>query len=398
MKKQISFLVLSFFFTITLKAEIEKTVGSIDPITYLTQQNYRVLSGRIHKILEYRFSNLNQCSNSKINTLNSQFRSLPAYSHEQKQVLKHLSIYFESYQVEINCLKSLNSNEYQFYTLERSKFKLVQNFISTFCAEKDSTNAFVNDKKCSSSIEKVIADLDPHCVSVQVPNNDNKYDAFPCMAGDFLGGRNLVSNTSWQSFLQNNQSFLNTFRALVNDPNSKKTGIDLWEIFKAHRPDSPELREEFLSSLNFYFSSFHSASSYIRGFHDHIWRFILFKTKSAESTLNYFIHSRLLVDEFRTLNTWSDKNQIPLRFSGITMQNKNRHNYMAAFLACHYRDKGFLVRESLPVVLGYAYETFDFKSHYVDENLSFKESKDNFITDTDRYRTGVYWGYRFCKN
>jgi hypothetical protein len=79
------------------------------------------------------------------------------------------------------------------------------------------------------------------------------------------------------------------------------------------------------------------------------------------------------------------------------MKKKNRHDYMAAYLACHYRQENRLIRESLPILLGYAYESFDFKSHMIDDHDSFKAAKENFVTDTTRYRTGTYWGYQFCE-
>ncbi|OYZ10662.1 MAG: hypothetical protein B7Y39_19980 [Bdellovibrio sp. 28-41-41] len=73
----------------------------------------------------------------------------------------------------------------------------------------------------------------------------------------------------------------------------------------------------------------------------------------------------------------------------------NRHNLMASFLACNYRDSGVTIRKILPMTLGYAYESLDFISH-LKEHDTLEQAIGNFKTDTNRYDTGVNIGERFC--
>jgi hypothetical protein len=344
-----------------------------DPVVVLRDQNNRVLSGRLKKILEFRFQNISKCSVATKENLVDQYNQLPIYSDKNSEVIQALSLYLQSYRVSEPCLTALNKGEEKFQKWERRKFAGVTWIPS-----------------------KVLTELDPHCVSLQVPNESGVYDSFPCLAGDYLIGKALINRDTWTHFILRNQSFLSRFREKLSSIDRLHSSVDLWELFRDSAADTPELREAFLAELNFYFTSFHSASSYIRGFHDHIWRTVLFATGSASETLEYFQSSRLIVDEFRGLYSWGEKQHIDMRVGSIQMLGKNRHNYMAAYLACHYRERNRLFHESLPVMLGYLYETYDFKSHMLNDKIGLSASVENFSTDTDRYRTGVYWGYRFC--
>lgn len=379
----------------------EEPLHKTNPVLFLTLQNYRVLSGRIHKILEYRFSSVNQCSVETQRTLKTRFEKLPLYSDNLEIVLEFLSLYSDSLNVEKNCLITLDKNERGFKNFERQRFSSVHNTLDTICASSKKDNIDTGDtgsidRNCYFKFQQVFSDLDPHCVSFQVPNFTNSVDPFPCMMADYMIGRSMVSDTSWEYYIQNTARFMDQFREAFARPNIRAQGINLWEIFLGSRKDTPALREEFLAQLNFFFSSSQSASSYIRGFHDHIWQFVLRKTKSPSVTLDYFLSTRIKINEFQTVYKWALQNNYPMNIQGIQMAGKNRHNFMAAFLACHYRNENSAFFESLPVLLGYAYETYDFKSHVSDDKDSFEVAKENFITDTNRYRTGVYWGYRFC--
>jgi hypothetical protein len=382
---------------ITLSTFAQAPAAIQDPVLYLTQQNYRVLSGRVHKMLEYRLADLGACSAKYQEYLTSHFRKLPVYSDQRNLVLDTLDLYLESHRLVGPCAQALDKNENAFQKMERSQFSAIHSVSDKLCSKSENISTESTERSCRFKLTQILADLDPHCVSVQVPNDSNDYDTFPCMAADFMVGKSLVSDRTWESFLPRSKKFLVSFRQEFLRPDLKTEGIDLWPLYRQDQADTSQLREEFLAEINFFFSSFHSASSYIRGFHDHIWHFVLLKTGSADQALEYFISSRLIVDEFRTLHGWAGQHGIPMNLHGIDMAQKIRHNYMAAFLACHYREENRLIHESLPVMLGYTYESFDFKSHIIDEHLSFKASKENFITDTTRYRTGVYWGYRFCK-
>lgn len=380
----------------------EEPLHKTNPVLFLTLQNYRVLSGRIHKILEYRLSSLNQCSVDTQKKLKMRFEKLPLYSDNREVVLDFLSLYSDSLNVEKSCLDTLDKNERGFKNFERERFSSIHKTLDTLCdSSKNSENDFGDTgsigRNCYLKVHQVFSDLDPHCVSFQVPNFTNSVDPFPCMMADYMIGRSMVSETSWEKHIQNTARFMDQLRKAFGRPNAREQGINLWEIFLGSKKDTPALREEFLAQLNFFFSSSQSASSYIRGFHDHVWQFILRKTNSPSVTLDYFLSTRIQINEFQTVYNWAVKNNYPMNIQGIQMAGKNRHNFMAAYLACHYREENSVFFESLPVMLGYAYESFDLKSHLIEDKDSFEVAKENFDIDTNRYRTGVYWGYRFCK-
>lgn len=365
--------------------------------TVLTEQNYRVLSGRVHKILAARLSDLSACTAETRSELQAEFNSLPAYSDKKQVVVTTLDLYLRSYiDVAPNCRKSMDRAEQSFHREERAKFTSINSVLNQFCVSSGSSEVS-SDRRCKLKMHQFFADLDPHCVSAQVPNASNKLDPNPCMAADYLVGKSLVNEHSWESFLFISEGFLENLRQALSRPEAVEKGVDLWQVYLQDNQDKAEYRETFLAEMDLFFSSSLSEGSYIRGFHDHIWSFILFKTSSPEKAVDYFINSRLIVDQYRTANKWADLKHIALNIHGIKMQGKNRHNYMAAFLGCHYRNENKLFRETLPILLGYAYETLDFKSHIVDDHDSFNVAKENFVTDTTRYRTGAYWGYQFCK-
>lgn len=394
---------LLFFFTSAFAASSasaqttdQNELAKKDPVLFLTLQNYRVLSGRIHKMLEFRLSNLTACPTSVQSDLQTKLKGLPEYSDKREVVLATLGLYLESHLQDARCKASLDQNEKSFQDFERQKFSKVHEILKSTCQDKQQSS-LAPDRTCQIKMAQVLSDLDPHCVSRQVPNFTNEYDSFPCMMADYMIGQSMVRKENWQNYLPDTNSFLNNLRKSFSNPEQRRQGIDLWQVYSTGKADTPELREEFLAQINFFFTSSQSGSSYIRGFHDHIWHLVLMTTLSPEEALDYFVATRIKVNEFRTINDWANANHFAMNIRGIQMEGKNRHNYMAAYLACHYRKESRIFHESLPVILGYAYETYDFKSHMVDEKLSYKDSRENFATDTDRYRTGVYWGYRFCQ-
>lgn len=373
------------------------SIASANPAE-LVAQNYRVLSGRVHKILETRLTGLNACTTSFRADLEADFKNLPRYSENRAEVVKILELYLQSYrEASGGCRASLDQAEKSFQQAERKKFSFLDNVLDHLCKEAPDNNSVQNARSCRLQMHQVFSDLDPHCISLQVPNSQGFYDPFPCLAADYLIGKSLVNHQSWRSFLPRSHAFISNLHEALSQPTAPKTGVDLWNLYLQENSDQADLRESFLAEIALYFSSSNSEVSYITGFHDHIWSFILFETQSPENALDYFITARLNVDMFQTLVRWAKKMHIDLKLHGIESKSKNRHDYMAAYLACHYRKQSRVIHESVPILLGYAYESFDFKSHMIDDHDSFKAAKENFVTDTTRYRTGTYWGYQFCE-
>jgi hypothetical protein len=171
--------------------------------------------------------------------------------------------------------------------------------------------------------------------------------------------------------------------------------LELYSIFKKDKTDDYQTRHRFLAIMTFLLASTKSTSPYIKGFQDNIWRSYLLKTGDAKKSVALFNDFRGITDEFKTIHNIILSKKSPVTMLNQDIRHINRHNSMAMFLSCHYIKKGKAARRALPVALGYAYESFDFHSHLKDGD-TFKQAKENFATDTKRYRTGVKAGEQFC--
>lgn len=80
---------------------------------------------------------------------------------------------------------------------------------------------------------------------------------------------------------------------------------------------------------------------------------------------------------------------------GKEIKGWNRHNLMAAFLGCQFRDFNRENVSHLVSLLGVGYESKDFVSHLL-EGVSLQDSKQNFKEDTNRYRQSGRVGYDAC--
>ena len=88
--------------------------------------------------------------------------------------------------------------------------------------------------------------------------------------------------------------------------------------------------------------------------------------------------------------------KLKIKMGNVIVNQWNRHNYMAAFLACEYHQRGLgKLAHLIPDALGIVYESNDFISHLKD-GVSFKNSVQNFKEDTARYREGSAFGEKYC--
>lgn len=358
-----------------------------------TQQSLKVLSGRVHKILEFRLQGLEACTPNLRTQLKDEFGSLPKSTTDAREAALILDLYRRSAQQEGRCQRRLDQAENRFHASERRKFSwILEQTQQGLCFDNGTLR--MDGQTCLTNIQQVVTDLDPHCVSIQVENPYKYYDSFPCMAGDYQIGKFLLKPGIDRIFTEHVR-FIQNFNQAING-SSVRTEIDLYQLFRGDEVDSPDLRERFLAMTELYLSSTTALSSYTKGYHDHFWRQILMTTGDAEQARDVFVRTKIFPDEFKTLMDIAKKKKIQIHIDGEDYGPKNRHDFMAAYLACHYRNSGSLIRESLPKMLGVAYEAWDFKSH-LQEGLSWEKAKENFVTDTNRYRTGVRWGVDFCR-
>jgi len=55
------------------------------------------------------------------------------------------------------------------------------------------------------------------------------------MMADYMIGRSMVSETSWEKHIQNTARFMDQLRKAFGRPNAREQGINLWEIFLGSR-------------------------------------------------------------------------------------------------------------------------------------------------------------------
>lgn len=380
---------LSFFFL------FNNSVLAQSSEELLTEQNYRTLSGRVRAILEVRLQGLNNCDKNTQKTLQEKFNSLYSYSNRKADVLIFLDLYQESLNVDYKCRQSLDAAENNFHKMERSKFSFIHKSLDLFCSKNNLINPSLNSE-CVGSLSQILRDLDPHCMSTQVPNPKEYYDGLPCLSGDNLIGRMLLEKSNAESLAKEMQEFMGRLRIDLGNKEKREYGIELYNSFLGKRQDSMFLRKKFLAVIALYTSSMSSYASNIEGYHDMMWRTMLIETKSSERALQAFNKIRISVDDFRTLKSWMIEKKLNVTMTAQKLSKMNRHDYMAAFLACYYKERSPSLQKLVPLALGYAYESLDFVSH-LREGITFHESVENFSKDTGRYRYGVQWGSLFCR-
>lgn len=91
-----------------------------------------------------------------------------------------------------------------------------------------------------------------------------------------------------------------------------------------------------------------------------------------------------------------EQNKIRLFLKGHDVSGWTRHNFMAAYIACHNVNMNANYVLNLVNGLGVGYETKDFFAHWL-EGISMKESVENFRSDTKRYFESGKTGLEICQ-
>lgn len=362
-------------------------------VAKLTAQNVRVLSGRFYKILEYRLEGLYQCDFETHVAFDGRFKKLKSSSADRADAVAVLRVYLDSYGVKAACLKKLGQAESKFHDEERRKFKPLNSLIAATCKPEFGTGG--RDAECRSKLMRVLAELDPNCISVQVDNPRSEYDSFPCMAGDYMIGRDLTNNSSVLDLVEETKAFLGAVRGTLRVPENLDRVIELYSLYPLEGGDEGARRQRFLAMWTMLNASTHSLTSYTQGHHHHFARVTLFRERSAERAVDAFIAARLLTDEYRTLFKWAGERKVKFSIGTNRVDGMNRHDFMSAYLSCRYRAEPRFIRQSLPKLLGLAYESFDFASH-IKEGDTLEQAWRALKSDVRRYTAGVRWGRSFC--
>ncbi len=344
----------------------------------------RVWYGRIHKILEFRVFDLRHCSTSFRQMTLQRFNQMSLDSSDSIALTQLLEFYQHTHspQIEMNCQMQLDKNENLFWKHETRAFKI---------------------PKLIFPMSTVLQELNPHCISRQVPSLNGKYDSNPCLAADEMIGRGLMTDLElWHSQM----SQINTeLRVRFSERTDKNPSIDLYAVFLSATStrDTPENRERAIAMVAGALASAPSWSAYFDGITDVVWRDQMkdsrysLSPREIQKLVEFIPALRLQIDELSQLFKWGRSNVEGMNWQGIDLSDSNHHNMMSAYLACHYRERTALTHEFLPKLMGQIYEAKDFASHLLVDKDSWPIAVQNFTTDTNRYSAGAEWGYRFCK-
>lgn len=345
-----------------------------------------ILNMRVSEFLSYRKDGLARCLTTIENRrflLDLKYLDQGKFESKQEKLERTLEILArtENYP---ECTKEIAAADLKLNKLQRKKFEIPTKTLQGLC---------VGNGKCLKSVNKLIEELDPFCVTQNSKNYFGVKDPNACMAGDRLLGKELrKKNDPNQKDLYN---FLSILQARIARAKAG-ANIDLWSIYLDTHQDTAESRKDFLALLAFFYYTLGTAGGYVDGIADHYWMSAFKESSYPEDAFAEFYSMRQKVDWYgHLIHKEAKKKNLSFNFKHVSLKGMNRHDYMAMFLSCHFREYGSIAPRVIPVVLGLAYESLDFVSH-IKENVSFEVSAENFKQDTSRYTVGSTLGNSFC--
>lgn len=111
----------------------------------------------------------------------------------------------------------------------------------------------------------------------------------------------------------------------------------------------------------------------------------VFTDNSSRTIGNDFDHYLKIIGHDNIRDTW------------INLSRKY-HFFAAFYVGCELKTRGYSasIVEFATSGIGYVYESQDFLGHLFLENVSWQESSDNFLADTEKYRLGGKLANQLC--
>ena len=372
-------LVLGILLTIVGDARAQK-------LSKVKEFQAEILNMRVSEILNNRKDPLGKClSTIEQRRFQSDLRYLDRGNFESKQEkLERTLELLAQTETYSKCIKGIAEADQKLHKLQRKKFEIPTKTLQSLC---------VGNGKCLKSVNKLIEELDPFCVTQNSKNYFGVKDPNACMAGDRLLGKELRKTND------PNQKEINTFLSILQARIARAksgTNIDLWTIYLDTHQDTAESRKDFLALLAFFYYTLGTAGGYVDGIADHYWISALKEASYPEDAFAEFYSMRQKIDWYgHLIHKEAKKKNLTFNFKHVSLKGMNRHDYMAMFLSCHFREYGPIAPRVIPVVLGLAYESLDFVSH-IKGNVSLLDSAENFKKDSSRYTIGSTLGNGFC--
>lgn len=343
-----------------------------------------ILLMRVQEMLTYRKEGLAQCA-SKDRRSESDYKYLAKgfFKSKQDKLEANLRVLAET-ENHPKCSNEIREADEKLNKLQRKKFDIPVKTLQGLCALNNN---------CLTAVNKLIQELDPFCVTQNSKNYFGVKDGNACMAGDRLLAKVLRQKDDPKQIQIND--FLTTLKRKISKV-PRGSSIDLWKVYLETNQDTDESRKEFLALLAFFYYTLGTAGGYVDGIGDHYWFSGLKESQYPEDAFAEFYSMRQKVDWYgHLLHKEAKKKKLQFTFKHVSMEGMNRHDYMAMFLSCHFREYNSVAARVIPTILGLAYESLDFVSH-IKEEVGLKESAQNFKKDTSRYAVGSTLGNGFC--
>lgn len=356
----------------------------------------KILMMRVQEIITYRKQGLELCLKARkgyTTQMHQDFTSeLRSYTQgkfrtNQEIVEKALDV-LSLTENHSHCSEEINAADAKLKSIQQSKFNVPMKTAKALCVL-----AVHKSGTCYKNVSAILTQLDPFCVTQNSEDIFGVKDSNACMAGDRLLGKTLRQKYDPDQRLISN--FLTSLEAMIGT-SKKYATIDLWTLFLKNYADNAYNRKKFLALMAFFYYSLGSAGGYVDGIADHYWSEAFKDGNHPDKVFAEFYSMKQKLDWYRTLiRTKAEPLKIKFTFNKIATEGLNRHDYMAMFLACHFRPYGNINAKIIPDILGFGYESLDMVSH-LKEGVSLKNSINNFNRDTGRYTVGSSIGEAFC--
>jgi hypothetical protein len=354
----------------------------------------KVLFNRVQEVVSYRQQALSSCSKrSPLRSTANLSAEMWAAVHREpskENLFELMRLYQKSSQwgFATYCDEEVQSFDAKLYAVERKKFIRIGS-VAKFWLCSGLTSSV-----CEKQIDLLREQLDPHCATRVIREENMGLETNPCFAGD-----KLVAQVLWGRGI-----------ALRDD---LKASIDTYLLAFYHGVEGAKPKDSldylnyapatvdplsFLALLTLLHASSTSNSGYVDGFGDFIWMSVLNSGESPELAVELYDALKRRRDLFRDILTWAAAKSLRLTMLGRNnVTTADRHDFVSAFLGCYFeKAHDHLGAVWIPWILGHGYEAFDFVSHRR-AGTSFKRSIENFEIDTRRYVEGAAWGSDWCR-
>lgn len=356
-----------------------------------------VLVDRLQQIQNRQSELLNSCASS----LPTDFRSIPShqalYRIENFESISARQFLKDHIQIKIKSIRSLIPPIIQCHGLKFSQLDKMmilsprknlslQSVLHGVCLKT------LRNADCFQQVQKMLNDLQPHCFESIRTGLANITENHACFAGD-----KAMDTALSKAFAddKHRQVFIYADVLYKEAQRTQAPQLELAHVF-------PELLAEEKSAdlmallVALTTSGNSGLTGWIQSLEDRWLIADLVSAKEIPAVMANFKFLQQGKIRYQVARDILEKKKIKLLLKGHDVSHWTRHNFMAAFLGCHFSQMNSNVVINFIKALGIGYESKDFVAHWL-EGISMKESVENFRTDTHRYVESGQVGIELCR-